>query len=120
MIVEKQPRADSALVREIEGNESHQWDLDAHLLAGILDSLNSANWQRGGGRGRRPQPVPRPGVTEVEKKVVGKKAVSIEELDAFLSARSIPDPAPPPDLRNQATNWLRSKRKAPPQDASNL
>lgn len=38
------------------------WDLEAHLLAGIYDLLAVANWQRGGGgAGRRPKPLPRPG-----------------------------------------------------------
>lgn len=36
------------------------WDIDTHLLAGVLDALNGANWQRSGGRGGAPRPVPRP------------------------------------------------------------
>lgn len=36
------------------------WDIDTHLLAGVLDALNGANWQRGGGKGAAPKPVPRP------------------------------------------------------------
>lgn len=89
-------------MREIEGNESHPWDLDAHLLAGVLDALNAANWQRGGGKGRRPQPVPRPGVTEVEKKQIGKSAVTIAELDAFLTAATRPDPEVKPSRKRDA------------------
>lgn len=30
------------------------------MLAGILDAVNTANYQRGGGKGRSPKPVPRP------------------------------------------------------------
>lgn len=96
MIVEKQPRDTSALIRELEGNESHQWTLTTYLLAGIFDQLAGANWQRGGGKGSRPKPIPRPGVTETEQKKVGKQAVSVAELDAFLKStiREVPDPAP--------------------------
>ena len=36
------------------------WTVDTHLLAGVLDALNGANFQRGGGKGKRPEPVPRP------------------------------------------------------------
>ena len=30
-------------------------------VAGVLDALNGANFQRSGGRGKKPSPVPRPG-----------------------------------------------------------
>lgn len=40
------------------------WDLEAHLLAGIFDLLAIANWQRGARKGTpQPKPLPRPGVT---------------------------------------------------------
>lgn len=32
------------------------------LLAAVVDHLAAANWQRSGGKGSRPKPVPRPGV----------------------------------------------------------
>lgn len=31
-----------------------------HLLAEAVDALHSANWQRGGGKGNKPDPVKRP------------------------------------------------------------
>lgn len=96
MIVKKQPRAESALVREIEGDESHQWGLSDFLLAGIFDMLAAANWQRGGGKGPRPKQIPRPGVKETEVKKRGTTAVSIAELDAFLARTpAAPKPAVP-------------------------
>ena len=49
----------SAIAR-CELGESAFWTVDTHLLAGVLDALNGANFQRGGGRGKRPSPVPRP------------------------------------------------------------
>jgi hypothetical protein len=52
--------ADSATVRATLGGDS-LWGLPEHLLARILDTLAGANWQRSGGKGQRPKPVPRPG-----------------------------------------------------------
>ena len=50
----------SAIAR-CELGESAFWTVDTHLLAGVLDALNGANFQRGGGRGKKPTPIPRPG-----------------------------------------------------------
>lgn len=50
----------SAIHRAINGTDS-MWGLTEHLLATIADALHMGNWQRGGGRGRRPRPIPRPG-----------------------------------------------------------
>ena len=50
----------SAIAR-CELGESAFWTVDTHLLAGVLDALNGANFQRSGGRGKRPSPIPRPG-----------------------------------------------------------
>ena len=49
----------SAIARH-ELGESAFWTVDTHLLAGVLDALNGANFQRSGGRGKKPSPVPRP------------------------------------------------------------
>ena len=48
-------------VARCELGESAFWTVDTHLLAGVLDALNGANFQRGGGKGKKPSPVPRPG-----------------------------------------------------------
>lgn len=69
--------ADSALVRSIHGDAA-QWDATEHLLAAAVDALNAANWQRSGGKGRRPKPVPRPGRPKNERKL-GSASMSIEE-----------------------------------------
>lgn len=37
-----------------------RWDTIEHLLAAVVDLLAAANWQRGGGKGQKPKPVPRP------------------------------------------------------------
>src|SRR5699024_6734589 len=51
----------SAIAR-CELGESAFWTVDTHLLAGVLDALNGANFQRGGGKGKKPAPTPRPGM----------------------------------------------------------
>lgn len=36
------------------------WSTESHLLAQVVDTLNAANYQRAGGKGEKPKPVPRP------------------------------------------------------------
>lgn len=75
----------SALVRAADPD--HLWDLHAHLLANIADSLNLLVWfkTRDGQKGRnRPKPIPRPGIkVDPEMQVIGE-ATDIDELDALL------------------------------------
>lgn len=40
--------------------KSWPWSVDTDLLAGILFTLQGANWQRSGGRGEKPKPMERP------------------------------------------------------------
>jgi len=56
----RNPDRASAYSRRLLG-EGFEWDLVAHLLAGLHDRLAEANWQRGGGGGAKPKPLPRPG-----------------------------------------------------------
>lgn len=63
----------SALDRAQNGEEA-VWDLHAHLLAAVFDTLTWANYQRTDGKGQKPKPLQRPGV--------GPKRV----------ARNLPDP----------------------------
>lgn len=49
----------SATMRELHG-ELAMWSVTDYLLAAILDVERGGNWQRGGGKGARPQPIPRP------------------------------------------------------------
>jgi len=37
------------------------WTAETHMLANAVDTLVGANWQRSGGDGAKPTPVPRPG-----------------------------------------------------------
>jgi hypothetical protein len=41
--------------------DAASWGVQEHLLAHAVDRLGAGNWQRGGGKGQRPKPVPRPG-----------------------------------------------------------
>jgi len=50
---------DSATVRDV--NPDWEWTLGAHLAAAQVDALNAQIWQAGGGKGKRPKPIPRPG-----------------------------------------------------------
>lgn len=62
------------------------WTDHEYLLAGILDLLAGANWQRGGGKGSRPKPVKRPGDTKGETRY--GKAVPIDIAKERLRRRS--------------------------------
>jgi len=92
VIVRHLPRS-SALVREIEGEDS-PWGLTEQLLAAAVDALNGANWQRGGGKRKdKPKPIPRPGV-EKDKRF-GKEAVSMEEMADWLGwSKELANPEP--------------------------
>ena len=46
--------------------EGHDWGTGEYLLAGIFDVLAGANWQRSGGKSKRPDPIARPGDRHVE------------------------------------------------------
>lgn len=39
-----------------------EWSVTDHLLAAIAFHVAAANWQRGGGKGRRPKPIKPPPV----------------------------------------------------------
>ncbi len=50
----------SAFARSMHGQRA-TWSSTEYLLAAAVDALAAANWQRGGGKGRKPKPIPRPG-----------------------------------------------------------
>lgn len=59
-----------------------RWGDQEHLLAGILDTVRGGNWQRGGGKGQRPRPVPRPGADDGVRQM--GKARPLGEVRALL------------------------------------
>ncbi len=71
---------DSAYAHAALGEQA-SWSLDAHLLALVIDTLRTANWQRGGGKGRRPQPIRRPGTAG---RRLGRTDRDPQEVRAYL------------------------------------
>ena len=69
---------ESATARAI-GGPSFAWTTTEHLLASVVDVLAVANWQRSGrSRGRRPQPIERPGNRRTKR--YGRAKYTIDEM----------------------------------------
>lgn len=64
IIVAQAPR-DSAVVRHL-APEAREWGISEQLQASIVDLLAGISWQLGGGKGKRPEPIPRPGVDSAD------------------------------------------------------
>jgi len=69
------------------GGAQHEWGTGDYLLAQAVDLLAGANYQRGGGKGRRPKPIPRP--ADTKKPLGGKhsRKVSQRDLKDFFANR---------------------------------
>jgi hypothetical protein len=50
-----------------ERDEGAGWSLSDHLLASAVDALRGGNWQRSGGKGSKPKPIPRPGTAHEDR-----------------------------------------------------
>lgn len=72
-------------LRETDGESA--WQIQEHLLALTADVLALANWQRGGGKGTRPKPIPRPGVEaqKNERTFGGGQTYSVDEMRQILA-----------------------------------
>lgn len=57
-LLRNMPPDQSVLYRQLQPELA--WSTTDYLLAGVWDSVQGGNWQRGGGKGRRPDPIPRP------------------------------------------------------------
>lgn len=78
----------SATARAVHG-EKTEWSAAEHLLASILDVLQVANWQRGGGKGSRPQPTKRPGVADgQDRRKFGTARMTLAEARRRWSSRA--------------------------------
>lgn len=77
----------SALGMELNG-PSATWDTTDYLLAAAVDALAVANWQRGGGKGRRPKRISRPGAVDDSKqsRTFGSSSMKIAEAKAFFDS----------------------------------
>lgn len=78
VIVLNLPRA-AALRREQLGDAA-EWGVLEYLMARNVEAGEGANWQRAGGKGARPKPLPRPG-QKSESKRFGSGAIPISEFD---------------------------------------
>lgn len=83
---------DSALAGELLGDDA-PWDLSTHLLAGIVDALHVANYQRVG-KGPKPRRLPRPGVGTVQR--IGT-AADRDTVVEFLARFAPPSTVDSPD-----------------------
>jgi len=57
---------ESALARALLDDDVN-WGLNEQLLALAIDVLRQANYQRAGGKGQKPKPLPRPGVSKKDQ-----------------------------------------------------
>ncbi len=75
----------SAVLRALDSEGRLQWTVTDYLLATVVDLLAGANWQRSGGKGSRPKPIPRP-VAPLHDDDDDVEAIAIdgfESIDAF-------------------------------------
>jgi len=104
----RQLPAGSALSRSTTGTS---WSQEDELLAGILDTLRSGNWQRGGGKGPRPKPLRRPGSKST--KTIGTP-VAIDEMRQILDSWDDPPEVHPPPTKKAAAKKAPAAKKARP------
>lgn len=70
---------DSCLRAAVQGGSDHRvWTTQTHLLASIIEVLQAANYQRGGGKGQKPKAIVRPKV----KKKQGAAKSRFDEIAA--------------------------------------
>lgn len=76
----------SALAKSVIGAKA-QWTTLEYLVAAAVDALNAGNWQRGGGKGKRPKPVPRPGDRQA-RKIGGTTSVPLSKGKNIFERRN--------------------------------
>lgn len=74
---------ESAFARKLLGDDA-PWGLSEQLLALTIDVLRQGNYQRGGGKGSKPKPLPRPGVQKGSEKRHGRTDRDPEQVVAYL------------------------------------
>lgn len=72
---------DAALWRAM--GSPRQWGYPELLLAAIENRLSAGNWQRGGGKGRRPKPITAPGTNDAKSVTTGT-AVPMHRMRRLL------------------------------------
>lgn len=71
------------------------WTVGEHLTASAVDQLAGANWQRGGGKGKQPEQIPRPEDARKEREKTARAVAKAAKFRARKGATSTA-PAPPP------------------------
>lgn len=56
------------------------WNLTNQLLAQLIDQSALRLWQAGGGKGQKPKPLPRPGVTDMKRTGTPMPAANVLRL----------------------------------------
>lgn len=80
-------REDSPLFTALYPDDAG-WGRTNMLLADVVDALRIQIWQKGSGKkSDYPNPIPRPGVSQKEKKQFGNNPIEQDEMDAFLASR---------------------------------
>lgn len=79
----------SAFARSVNGPAA-AWTVGDYLLAQAVDALHAANWQRAGGKGQRPKPVPRPTdkTQQLGRRIGGTSVPLSEARRLFAQARA--------------------------------
>lgn len=83
----RQLPADAALWRSLFGADVARWDVDTHLMASAVDLLGGLVWQGGGGKGKRPKPVKRPGAKSESKRWGNAAGLDPKTVRARLDAK---------------------------------
>jgi hypothetical protein len=72
---------DSLLHKKLRGPMAH-WSLEALIQRQTLLAIQGGNWQRGGGKGQKPKPIPLP-----DDKGRGNKPAPIKASGADIAQR---------------------------------
>lgn len=81
--------ADAPPVEPTKEQQDALWELEHHLLALIFDTINVANWQRGGGKGGKPKPLQRPGVGKGKGEPVAKNKSTLTTEQKIAALKRI-------------------------------
>lgn len=81
---------ESLTVRAV-GGEGARWGEVEHLLAVVIDLLQSQVWQFASANSRRkvkrPRPYPRPGVVDPNRRRFGSRSMSLSEARDWLARK---------------------------------
>ena len=75
----------SATYRRLHPDDG-EWDLHGMILADISDNLRYLLWGLAGGKGQKPERMPRPGL--VKKQRIGADPIPIKDFDAWWSSQA--------------------------------